>query len=206
MFELVLLFIIIVLLLFLIHERTKFKRLNKEYERLNQDFSSLSTELQALKSNFSLEVSKKTQELFNEWKQRELDNQKKIIYDAIRKEYEAKFSEWKQEEEKKIRQDAIERSASTILGKVGEQLAPLLLFSKHNINPKDVRFIGTPVDFIAFKGLSDDNPEEIVFIEVKSGKTANLTSREKAIRDIIRNKKVSWLLVHLPREIEEIAQ
>ena len=50
---------------------------------------------------------------------------------------------------------------------VREQLAPLLIFSSYGI---DLRFVGTPIDFIAFKGLSSGRLEEVVFIEVKSGR------------------------------------
>ena len=87
----------------------------------------------------------------------------------IKKEFESKFQKWKQEEETKIRNDAIQRWSKTILGKVGEQLAPLLLFENYGINLKDIRFLGSPVDFIVFKGLYDGNPEEIIFVEVESG-------------------------------------
>ncbi len=106
---------------------------------------------------------------FNEWKQKELQELKENIYENIKKEYETKFEEWKRKTEMCIRTDAIQRSSTTILGKVGEQLAPLLLFENHNINLKDLRFLGSPIDFIAFKGLEEEKPEEVVFIEVKSG-------------------------------------
>lgn len=131
--------------------------------------------------------------------------------EAIRSEYEEKskekarilFENWRKNEEKRIREDAIKRSIHTIIGKVGEHLAPLIIFSNYGINPKDLRFIGTPVDFIAFKGLSTGTPEEIIFIEVKSGKTTTLTEKERIIKRLIENKKVKWLLIHLPREFEK---
>ena len=78
------------------------------------------------------------------------------------------LEKWKMKEEAKIREEAIRRAA--IVGKVGEHLAPLIIFPNYGINPKDIRFIGTPIDFIVFKGLSDGKPEKIMFIEVKSGK------------------------------------
>ncbi|MEM2637651.1 MAG: Holliday junction resolvase-like protein, partial [Candidatus Korarchaeota archaeon] len=69
------------------------------------------------------------------------------------------FMEWKEREEKAIRNDAIKRSKHANLGRIGEQLAPLVIFQKYRINLNDFRFIGTPVDFIAFKGLSDGKVE-----------------------------------------------
>jgi predicted Holliday junction resolvase-like endonuclease len=134
---------------------------------------------------------------FNEWKQKELAELK----GNINKEYETKFEEWKRKTEMCIRTDAIQRSSTTILGKVGEQLAPLLLFENHNINLKDLRFLGSPIDFIAFKGLEEEKPKEVVFIEVKSGNSANLTKRERMVKKLIENKKVSWMTFHTKTEL-----
>jgi len=41
-----------------------------------------------------------------------------------------------------------------------------------NYNPTDARFLGSPVDFVVFNGLSGDSPEEVVFLEVKTGKAS----------------------------------
>ena len=128
----------------------------------------------------------------------------KLLGENIRKEYEVELKEWKQKVEKEIRKDAISRSSSTILGRVGEQLAPLLIFSNYGINPKDVRFIGTPIDFIAFKGLEDGKPEEIIFIEVKSGKNKALTPREKRIKELVEGEKVRWLTFYTHNEIKKL--
>ncbi len=105
-----------------------------------------------------------------------------------------------------IRTDAIQMSSTTILGKVGEQLAPLLLFENHNINLKDLRFLGSPIDFIAFKGLEEEKPEEVVFIEVKSGNSANLTKRERMVKKLIENKKVSWMTFHTKTELNNLSK
>ena len=116
------------------------------------------------------------------------------------------FNLWKVKEEQAIREDAIRRSLSTIIGRVGEHIAPVLVFSNYGINPKDLRFIGTPIDYIGFKGLSDGKLEEIVFLEVKSGKTERLTEREKQVKEIIDSKKVRWVFVHLPKEMEKFKE
>lgn len=141
------------------------------------------------------EVEIRAKRIFGEWRERELareaDEKAKLLFQA-----------WKIKEEEKIREDAVKRSADVIIGKVGEQLAPIILFSNYGINPKDVRFIGTPIDFIVFKGLNEGEPKEIVFIEVKGGKTPNLTVRERKIRDLVEQRKISWLLLHMPEEIK----
>jgi predicted Holliday junction resolvase-like endonuclease len=112
--------------------------------------------------------------------------------------------EWKEREEKRIREDAITRSTATILGKVGEQLAPLAIMSGYGVSLKEVRFLGSPIDFIAFKGLTDKNPEKIIFFEVKSGKSTALTPEERAIKELVEQKKVEWILVHVPTELEKL--
>ena len=61
---------------------------------------------------------------------------------------------------------------SAPLGKVGEEFAPFYLVEELGVNPKNFKHIGTPVDYIAFKGLSDNDMEsEIIFVEVKTGQT-----------------------------------
>jgi len=60
------------------------------------------------------------------------------------------------------------------------------------------------VDFIVFKGLSDGKPEEIIFVEVKSGSSTTLSNRERKIKELIEAGKVRWMLIHLPKEIERL--
>ena len=107
--------------------------------------------------------------------------------------YETKFDEWKKEYEKGIRKDAVERSRAVLGGKFSEQLAPY--FPDFNYDPTEVRFIGSPVDFVVFKGTSTKEPEEIVFVEVKTGKS-ELSENERKIKEIVENKRVRWEMYH----------
>ncbi|MFN6203347.1 MAG: Holliday junction resolvase-like protein, partial [Acidobacteriota bacterium] len=103
------------------------------------------------------------------------------------------LAEWKTEQEKQIRQDAIQRSQAVTVGKVTEHLVPHL--PNFNFNPKDARFIGSPIDFIIFDGLNDDEENqirEVVFLEIKTG-TSTLTRRERMVRDAIKAGRVRWL-------------
>ena len=63
-------------------------------------------------------------------------------------------------DKKKLRKDAVKRSKAVINGQVAEQIAPFL--PDFPANPSDARFIGKPVDFIVFSGLSEN--EKIVSI------------------------------------------
>ena len=96
---------------------------------------------------------------------------------------------WRARYSRHIRQDAVRRSQATITGQVHEQLLPYL--PEFGYNPKDARFLGSPVDLIVFHGLDSGQLQRIVFVEVKTGK-ATLTGRERQIRDVIRASKVSW--------------
>jgi predicted Holliday junction resolvase-like endonuclease len=122
----------------------------------------------------------------------------------VRKEYEVKLQQWIQENEKRIREDAIQKSLATILGKVGEELAPLIIFANYGIEPKDLRRIGSPVDYIAFKGYSKGGVEEIIFFEVKTGKSSRLTDVEKSVRDAIASGKVRHIVINIREELEKL--
>ncbi|PLV59523.1 Holliday junction resolvase [Thermotoga sp. KOL6] len=149
-----------------------------------------SRELQRMRE----EMNNRAMKLFEEWKKKEMEIQKKILEVGLRSEYEAKFQKWKLEEEKRIRNDAVNKSKSVIMGQVTEHLIPYLPEFKYN--PKDARFIGTPVDFVVFDGLSEGNLRRIVFVEVKTGKTGNLSTRERQVRDIVERKEVYWEKLH----------
>jgi predicted Holliday junction resolvase-like endonuclease len=143
--------------------------------------------------------------MFNNWVNQYSQQLQQQLEQSIRQQYEAKLEMWKQQNEQTIRKDAIARSVNTLLGRIGEEFAPLLLADKYQVNPKDFRHLGSPVDYIAFKGLSDDNVDpEVIFIEVKSGKSSSLTERERKVRDAIRNGKVRYEVVSLNDLIGEV--
>lgn len=96
---------------------------------------------------------------------------------------------WKAAYTRSIRRDAIGRSQATIAGLVHEQLLPIL--PGFPFNPKDARFLGSPVDLIVFDGLDAGQLQRIVFLEVKTG-GAGLSARERQLRDVVRAGKVSW--------------
>lgn len=96
---------------------------------------------------------------------------------------------WKARYTKAMRQDAVQRSLAVTLGKVYEQLVPYL--PQFAFNPKDARFLGTPVDFIVFDGLSDGDVRRIVFVEVKTA-SSDLSTRERRVRDAVRAGQVEW--------------
>ncbi|WP_292459763.1 Holliday junction resolvase-like protein [Methanothermococcus sp.] len=140
------------------------------------------------------EIELRALKLFDEWKtielKREVDEKAKIL-----------FKEWKQKEEKNIRRDAIKRSEAVVKGKIIENLIPY--FPEFKYNPKDARFIGSPVDFVVFDGLSERNLRKIVFVEVKTGKKGTLSNREKLIKKCVENKNIKYELIHHSHSYEK---
>jgi predicted Holliday junction resolvase-like endonuclease len=95
-----------------------------------------------------------------------------------------------------IREDAVQRSQAITAGKVHEQLIPYLPAFPYN--PKDVRFLGSPIDLVVFDGLSEGRVRRIVFLEVKTG-GSSLTSRERWVREVIQARDVEWAELRVAR-------
>ncbi len=141
---------------------------------------------------------------FNQWVETYSKELQKNIEQSVEQKYESLLTKWKLEEEKKIRRDAIKRSINTILGNVGEEFSPFLLSDELGVNPKDFRHLGSPVDFIAFKGLSDGSVSEIIFIEIKSSKDQSITTRERSVKEAIDQKRVSYIIKDISKVIENM--
>lgn len=141
---------------------------------------------------------------FDEWKKSELDKYIKIIEDAGIEKAAALLGQWKVQEEERIRKDAANRSVRNVLGKVTEHLIPFSEAMK-NFNPKDIRFIGSPIDLIVFDGAEELKKDQvtITFIEVKTGSSA-LSKRQQVIKDAVINKRVNWLRVNMKDFGEEV--
>ena len=103
--------------------------------------------------------------------------------------FHLRFERWKRDYSKDVRRDAVQRSQAVTLGKVCEHLIPYL--PDFRWNPKDARFLGSPLDFVVFDGLSDGTLRKIVFVEVKTG-SSTLSPRERQVRDAVVARRVEW--------------
>lgn len=99
------------------------------------------------------------------------------------------FVIWRAKHAGAIRADAVARSLAVTVGKVSEQLVPYL--PGFSYNPKDARFLGSPVDFVVFDGLDAGALRRVVFLEVKTGAAA-LSIRERQVRDAIESGRIAW--------------
>lgn len=114
--------------------------------------------------------------------------------------YRSELERWKLEAVKDIRKDSVNRSRFTLKGKIAEQMAPLLPAFEHQ--PADARFIGSPVDYVIFDGLSGVADEKgsairIVFMDVKHG-GASLSRTQQVIKKAVEEGKVSWETLRIP--------
>src|SRR5881396_1204947 len=106
------------------------------------------------------------------------------------------FLVWKARYSAAIRENAVQRSLAVTAGKVHEQLVPYL--PEFGFNPKDARFLGSPVDLVVFDGLAAGELRRVVFLEVKTGGAA-LTARERQVRTVIEAREVAWAELRLTR-------
>jgi len=99
-----------------------------------------------------------------------------------------------------FRKSSSQSQRATLRGQMAEKVGSL--FPQFTWNPSDAHFLGQPIDYIIFDGLSEardegsHNPIEIVFVEAKSGSMA-LTPAEKLVQDAIQAKRVRYELIPL---------
>jgi predicted Holliday junction resolvase-like endonuclease len=108
------------------------------------------------------------------------------------------FVIWRLRYSAAIRENAVQRSLAVTAGKVHEQLVPYL--PEFGFNPKDARFLGSPVDLVVFDGLAAGDVKRVVFLEVKTGGSP-LTTRERQVRDVIDAREVVWAELRLNRSV-----
>jgi predicted Holliday junction resolvase-like endonuclease len=176
--------IIIVLLLlvgFLLFKQYKQKR-DTELELVKQ---------RAAVSDLEVKVHELAAQKFEDYKNTVLQAEQERIIAEQKVVARATFEQWKIEYETVIRQDAIKKSQAVTIGKVTEHILPFFS-GVFPYNPKEARFIGSPIDLIVFDGMETD-PENISvhFIEVKTA-TSALTPKQRAIKYAILNKRVEW--------------
>ena len=93
------------------------------------------------------------------------------------------------------REDAIKRSRAVLNGQFSEQLAAF--FPGFPADPTEVRFVGKPIDFVAFPGLSTGSVDEVLFVEVKTG-NSTLSKVERSVRDAVEKKNVRYAEYRIP--------
>lgn len=168
------------------------QRMNLEFDaRLKALTQKHQTELQNRSANYDLresELKALLNKKYQEWANVELAKFKKYELEKSAKQL---LEEWKRQYEKAFRDDAIKRSTAVNLGKVTEHFIPFM--SGFPYNPKDVRFLGSPIDLIIFDGHSDKKDEITIYMcEVKTG-GSKLSYAQQRIREAVLAQRVKWI-------------
>ena len=100
-------------------------------------------------------------------------------------------AEWETHKLEGIVKSRLKQSRAVLGGLVSEQMAPML--PGFPFDPGDCRFVGKPVDFIVFRGMNEKEIDEVIFLEVKSGKNPSLNNQEKRLREVVRSGKIRWV-------------
>lgn len=131
--------------------------------------------------------------LFERWRDATLRSEKERLREEVKLELEI----WKSDEELKIRADALNRSDNTHFGKMTEHLVPWLADTA--FDPRDMRFVGSPVDFVVFDGLSAGRDITVYFLEVKSGRNPRLSAREERVRQAVLKRRFRYRMLRVNR-------
>lgn len=165
---------------------------------LDEERSTLHNRIKELEG----QIYTKAQILLDEWRTRDVDKIREELKSIAMQEAKINLEQWIFECTLDIREDTQKRSRAVIAGQVAERFTPFMP-SIFQYNPKDARFIGSPIDLIVFDGADEDDVRRIIFLEVKTG-NSSLSPRQKQIKKIIESlgsQIVTWEQTRIPDKI-----
>ena len=118
-----------------------------------------------------------------------------FLYPFLRLRSEVQLAENIRQGREQIKREALKGSSATIKGQIGERFAPFV--PGFGYEPADARFLGNPVDYIVFDGLTEGQVRAIAFVEVKTG-GATLSPYQRQVHEAIKAGRVEWRLLQLP--------
>lgn len=110
--------------------------------------------------------------------------------------YEAKIIEMSKKEEKfdekekKLREKAIEKGREEAKKIVNNVVLPI--FRKLKLNPFDVKPILSPVDFLVFDGMTEEEKIKNIIFLSRISRIESMNLIRKQIKEAIAQKKYSW--------------
>lgn len=178
--------------------RSQLAEFNTKINEQTLDFAAKEAELKVKYQSWALEQ-------FETFKKNEIQKLEEEHKQNALKLANLKLQEWKVLEEAEIRKDAINRSYAVNLGKITEHLIPFHQVFLASFNPKDARFIGSPIDLIVFDGYSEKtNDITIYLVEIKTG-GSKLNDNQRRVRNAIENGRVRWAEIN-PDNIERVIE
>ena len=118
-----------------------------------------------------------------------------FLYPFLKARFDAQVSESVRQSREQAAQEALRRSSAVIKGQIGERFAPFVPGFGYEL--ADARFLGSPVDYIVFDGLTEGQIRAIAFVEVKTG-AATLTPYQRQVHEAISAGRIEWRLVEMP--------
>ena len=124
-----------------------------------------------------------------------------VVYWFDRGRFEVQLPERLRESNEQAAEEALKRSRATLKGQIGERFAPFE--GGFGYEPADARFLGSPVDYVVFDGLTDGQIRGVAFVEVKVG-ALPLTPFQRQVREAIKAGRVDWRVLQLPEQSSEV--
>ncbi|MFB2882065.1 Holliday junction resolvase-like protein [Floridanema aerugineum] len=169
-------------------------QLNQATELLQKEF-----EVKALNLQQTLEEKARVKAL------KDFESEKDRLEKTFEEKYRLELIKWKTLYEKSIRKSTLTSSRSIIKGRVSEQLLPLLPGLKYH--PGDMRFIGSPIDYIIIDGYDEakENLGEIrsiILADVKTGNRAKLSPIQLQIKAAVDAGRVRWETILIDKNLQ----
>ncbi len=117
-----------------------------------------------------------------------------IIYVLLKASMESQYADIVRKTSDKVAKDAVRRSSAAIKGQIGERFAPFQ--DGFGYEPADARFLGSPVDYVVFDGMTDGEIKGVAFVEVKVG-ALPLSPFQRQVSEAIRDGRVTWRVLEL---------
>ena len=132
----------------------------------------------------------------------------RMQFDAERRQLLDEIGSLKEMHQKELevaRKDTADKQRAVFKGQAAEQMIP---FSRDFIYlPADMHFVGYPIDYIVFNGLTDlrdnggdESKLEVILLEIKQGQSW-LGSYQKAIKSAVDQKRVSFVTMTVGEDI-----
>lgn len=171
-----------------------YSQLSQATELLEKDF-----ELKAIDLRQQIEECAKTKAL------EEFNFQRDKLEKTFEEKYQVELAKWKTQSEKSIRQSSLSNSRNAIKGRVSEQLLPLLAGLQYS--PGDMRFIGSPIDYIIFDGYDEAKENSgqiktIILADVKRGSRAKLSPIQLKIKAAVDALRVRWETITIDENLQ----
>lgn len=117
------------------------------------------------------------------------------VAEIRRQEYEVELKQKSKDAKNlKIKADVSseKKAIETNIGKSMEKFLPT--YKNFNMNLKECRFLGNPIDYIIFEGALTNNIKHITFLEVKTGE-APLNPNQKMVRKAVESNDVNCKVI-----------